>query len=85
MKEVIILIGCMILFCVLILTADVVLPNRYEFKILSPNDYSIEADLNYYGFEGWYIVGSRRAVSDVGRASYEVILERKLNFVDLFK
>ena len=52
----------------------------YEYKIISPDDLSLEKELDKSGADGWQVVFARRATSGSGyysTAAYEMILMRK--------
>jgi hypothetical protein len=51
---------------------------RYEYRIVSPSDLSLEESMDRYGSEGWKAVSCRRAQdSDTDTMSYECIMLRE--------
>ena len=50
--------------------------SRWEYKIVSPSDSSLETRMDDLGGTGWELVSSRRAVSD-GAANYELIFKKE--------
>ena len=51
---------------------------KWEYKVSSPSDYSLDRELKELGWEGWELVFARRASSDTGGAVYEMIFRRPL-------
>lgn len=49
---------------------------KWEYKISSPIDSSLDRELKELGADGWELVTARRATSDYGTASYEMIFKR---------
>lgn len=56
---------------------------KWEYRIASPSDEDLQAQLRALGADGWEIVSARRATSSDGggrtAASYEMILKRPLS------
>jgi len=51
---------------------------KYEYMIVSPDDYTFTTEMNEYGEEGWQLVFARRASDSSDIMSYEIILMREL-------
>ena len=49
---------------------------RWEYMIEAPGDSTLSVALDRLGSEGWELVSARRATSDFGPVSYEMIFKR---------
>ena len=55
---------------------------KWEYKIVSPNDLTFDIEVNKLGEQGWELVSARRATSGSGyssSASYEMIFKRPIS------
>ncbi len=56
--------------------SDKVEPTRWEYTLESPSDVILQPSLERLGNNGWELVFARRASSELGSASYEMIFKR---------
>ncbi len=62
-------------------------PERWEYQLVSPSDFSLTDELDRLGKEGWEVVSARRASdgsSDSPSFSYELILKRRRSALAFF-
>ena len=72
-----ILLGLIFLTLLSILYIETFSRIKYETRIVNYEDYSLSYELGKDGDNGWQIVGSRRALNEVNKGMYELILQRK--------
>jgi len=58
------------------LTSTKTSPTQWEYTVESPSDVTLEKTFERLGDRGWELVFARRATSEYGLASYEMIFKR---------
>ena len=72
---------CIVLITSLSLFYSFNYQTKWEYTLESPDDYSLEREMNEFGDNGWELVFARRATSSYSSASYEMIFKRKVQNV----
>ncbi len=57
-------------------TSDQVVSTKWEYALESPSDVILQSSLDRLGNGGWEMIFARRAASEHGSASYEMIFKR---------
>lgn len=70
------LLGCILTVQLIDLGVQNLTTKKWEYTIQSPDDHSLDEELNTLGTSGWELVFARRATNYSGTAKYEMIFRR---------
>ena len=61
---------------ILILSIKLLIHEKYEYQVISIDDYQFKEQMNNLGNSGWEAISARRVIDEYSKPSYEIIFKK---------